>query len=225
MTGVIRKATLLVALGLVAATSAMAGIPSAANCDVPGFIKVVGTAATVPDPRGVYTIVVRDIGNFPVENCLVSLDFSACSDMKLCSSGPGVVCGPPARVEATTDALGQVVFTVVGGGLHPGGAGFPGPGVGCVTVTACTYPIGTATANVYDLNGATAGAGKNGVLITDLPLFLADWGGGAAPYVGRSDFNQSGPAPNITIQDLVPWLQIWGGTVGSVGGCATTYCP
>jgi hypothetical protein len=217
MTGMIRKATLLVALGLVAATTAMAGIPSPANCTIPAFIKVVGSATGVPDPRGTFTVTVRDIGNIAVVGSVVTLDFSACTDMVLCS-GASVTCTAPARVTGTTNASGVATFTVVGGGLHPGGV-FAGPGAGCVTLRADGYVLGTATAVVYDLNGATVGAGKNGVAITDLPLFLADWG--STIYRGRSDFNQNG---SLSITDLPVWLQLWGGN-GSVSGCSTTYCP
>jgi hypothetical protein len=219
MTGVIRKATLLVALGLVAASAATAGIPSAANCTVPTFIKVVGTNGGTPDPRGTFSITVRDIGNFPCANSNVVLNFSACTDMRLCS-GAAVVCAAPSRVTGITNGSGVVTFTVVGGGLHPGGS-FAGLATPCVTILADSYVIGTAVANVYDLNGALAGAGKNGVSIGDLPLWLADWAGGAGPYKGRSDFNQNG---SIGITDLPPWLQLWG-PLGSASGCTTTYCP
>jgi hypothetical protein len=218
MTGVIRKATIFVALGLVAATVAMAGIPDAAHCTFPTFIKVVGTKATVPDPLGTFSITVRDIGNIPVSGSVVTLNFNAATDMKLCN-GTGVTCAP-AVVSATTNASGVATFTVIGGGLHPGGS-FAGPGFGDIEIRASGYLLGAATANVYDLNGALAGAGKNGVLITDLPLFLADWHGTGLPYVGRSDFNQDGV---ITITDLPKWLAVWGPT-NSSGGCATTYCP
>lgn len=219
MTGVIRKATLLVvALGLVAASAAVAGIPNAANCTVPAFVKVVGTRVGVPDPVGTYSVTVRDIGNFPVAGSVVSLDFTSCTDMKLCQAA-NVIC-TPAQITVTADGSGVATFIVVGGGLCPGGA-FAGVGLGCVTVRADGYIIGTASANVYDLNGALVGAGKNGVLITDLPLFLADWAGGAGPYKARSDFNQSG---SLAITDLPPWLAVWG-PANSSGGCATTYCP
>jgi len=218
MTGVIRKATLLVALGLVAATVATAGIPDAAHCTFPTFIKVVGTKATVPDPAGTFSITVRDIGNFTISGSVVTLNFTACTDMKLCN-GTGVTCAP-AMVTATTNGSGVATFTVVGGGLHPGGT-FAGPGLGCVEMRADGYLLGTATANVYDLNGATVGSGKNGVLITDMPLFLNDWHGTGLPYLGRADFNQNNA---VQITDLPKWLQLWG-PANSAAGCATTYCP
>jgi len=218
MTGVIRKATLLVALGLVAATVAMAGLPDAGHCTFPTYIKVVGTKATVPDPAGTFSITVRDIGNIPVTGSVVTLNFTNCTDMKLCQS-VAFSCAP-AMVQGTTNGSGVVTFTVVGGGLHPGGTGFAGPGLGCIEMRADGYLLGYATALVYDLNGAVSPA-KNGCTIQDLPLWLNDWNGGAGAFVGRSDFNQSGA---LSIQDLPPWLALWG-ALNSSGGCATTYCP
>lgn len=217
MTGVIRKATLLVALGLVAASAAMAGIPNAANCTVPTFIKVVGANGSVADSRGTFSITVRDIGNVVVPNSVVTLNFTSCTDMRLCSGGVGVTC-TPAQVTGTTNVSGVVSFTVVGGGLHTGGI-VTGPGAGCITIRADGYVIGTATAVVFDLNGAVVGTGKNGVSIGDLGPFLADMGGGV--YRGRSDFNQSG---TLSIADLSPWLQCNGAGTSS-SGCTTTYCP
>jgi hypothetical protein len=218
MTGVIRKATLLAAIGLLAATVGMARVPDYTRCTFPAFIKVVGTKGTVPDPAGTFSITMRDMGNFPIIGCVVTLDFTACTDMRLCN-GAGVTC-TPAMVSGTTNGSGVVTFTVVGGGRHPGGT-FAGPGAGCVEMRGDGYLMGVATAIVYDLNGATAGTGKNGVLITDLPLFLNDWHGTGLPYVGRSDYNQNGA---VQITDLPNWLTLWGAT-NSSGGCATTYCP
>jgi len=217
MTGLVRKATLLAALGLVVATSAMAGIPVAANCDWPAYIKVVGTASGNPDPGGTFTITIRDIAPAPIPNCLVQLDFTTCTDMRLCS-GTGVACGP-ATVSTLTDVNGVATFTVVGGGINSG-LGLPTvPSITtpCVNIYANGQLIGTAKANVYDQNGALAGG--NGVDILDLSPWLADWGRGV--YLCRSDYDQNGV---LDILDMSPWLALWG--LGrSSGGCATTYCP
>jgi hypothetical protein len=218
MTRMIRRTASLAAIGLLAATVATARVPDWSHCTFPAFIKVVGTRATVPDPAGTFSIIMRDEGNIPVSGCVVTLNFAACTDMRLCT-GAGVTCSP-AMVWGTTNVSGVVTFTVVGGGLHPGGT-FAGPGAGCVEMRGDGYLMGVATAIVYDLNGATAGAGKNGVLITDLPLFLNDWHGTGLPYLGRSDYNQNGA---VQITDLPVWLAVWG-PANSSGGCATTYCP
>jgi len=217
MTGVIRKATILVALGLVAASAAMAGIPDAAHCTVPTYIKVVGTNAGTPDTRGTFTITVRDIGNIPVSGSVVTLNFNACSDMKLCNGVSGASCAP-SFVTATTNASGVATFTVVGGGLAGSVAGLS---TACVEIRASGYLLGNAYANVYDLNGAVAGAGKNGVLISDMPLWSIDWAGGSGSYKARADYNQNGA---VGINDLPIWAVLWGAN-GSVSGCSATYCP
>lgn len=219
MTGVIRKATILVALGLVAASAAMAGIPDAAHCTVPTFVKVVGTNVGTPDVRGQFTVTVRDIGNIPVSGSVVTLNFVSCTDMKLCNGVSGATCGP-AIVSATTNASGVATFIVVGGGLHPGGT-FAGLTTPCIEIRASGYIIGSAYAQVYDLNGARGVAGTNGCLITDLPLWLADWAGGAGTYKARSDYNGN---LAVAITDLPLWLGVWG-PAGSVSGCSATYCP
>jgi len=218
MTGLVRKATLLAVCGLLAvAATAQAGVPSAANCLKPSFIQVVGLAGTTPDARGTFTITVRDIGNFPVVNSYVTLDFSACTDMRLCNTGATVDC-PTMVVAGTTDAAGQVTFTVIGGGINTGAVA--GPGAGCVTIKADYITIGTATAVVFDENGALGGS-NNGVTAADFVPLLKDWGAGA--YYGRSDFNMSGGVI-ITAADFVPWLRCWGDG-SSLNGCTTTYCP
>jgi len=217
MTGVIRKATILVALGLVAASAAMAGLPDAAHCTVPTYVKVVGTNAGTPDVRGQFTVTVRDIGNIPVSGSVVTLNFNACSDMKLCDGVSGASCAP-SFVSATTNASGVATFIAVGGGLAGSVAGLA---TACIEIRASGYLLGNAYAQVYDLNGARGTVGANGVAITDLPLFLADWAGGAGPYRARSDFNGSG---GVTITDLPVWLALWG-PAGSVSGCSATYCP
>ncbi len=202
MTGMIRKATIFVALGLMASSAVMAGIPSPGNCTIPAFVKVVGTNG-VPDPLGVGTVTVLDVSLNPVVGSNVTLNFTNCTDTELC--------GAAVSVSATTDAFGVATFTAIGGGKHPGGI-FPGAGAGCIEIRADSYLLGTATAVVYDLNGANLGG--NGVSISDLPLFLDDWGD-SGTYRGRSDFNQDG---SIQITDLPVWLAFWG-LDGSALGC------
>jgi len=196
----------------------MAGIPDAAHSTIPTWIKVVGTNAGVPDTRGTFTVTVRDIGNIPVSGSVVSLNFTACTDMKLCS-GTDVTCAP-AVVSATTNASGVATFTVIGAGLHPGGV-FAGVNTACCEIRASGYILGTAKVNLFDLNGARGTSGANGCTISDLPLWMADWAGGSGVYKCRSDYTHDGA---ITIQDLPYWMQVWG-PAGSVSGCTTSYCP
>ena len=52
MTGLVRKASLLTAAGLLIASAAMAGVPSPGNSTFPACITLVGNTALVPDPVG-----------------------------------------------------------------------------------------------------------------------------------------------------------------------------
>jgi hypothetical protein len=215
MTGLVRKATLLAALGLVVATSAMAGIPYAANCTAPSFIKVVGFAGALPDARGTFTVNIRDNANAPIANCLVQVDFTAVPDMRLCNTGGTVSCGT-AVVAGLTNVSGDVVFTITGACGNTGG--LPGAGANGVSIYAAGgVLIRTATAIVFDQNGLLSGG--NGVGASDFVPLLKDWGTGI--YFGRSDCDASGVVPAA---DFLPLLQCWGDGTSS-SGCTFTYCP
>ncbi len=56
-----------------------AKLPSPENSDVPCGINLVGTRDGVADPRGEFTIVLRDLVGTPVYGCTVSIDFCACA--------------------------------------------------------------------------------------------------------------------------------------------------
>ena len=231
MTGLVRKATLLVVLGLMAASAAMAGIPSPANCTVPTYLDVYACKASVPDPLNAVntkygwtnTIVVRDLSNNPIAGCQVSLTF--CSDVKLYTAVPGhseftVVC-PPSYIAVNTDVNGVAQFYLVGATINvyvP--AGNPvGTGANCAQISACGVPLGFATVTVFDENGAAGGT--KGVEATDLSAWLGDFGRAATiGYKGRSDFNHVAP---VTSADLSVWLTTFGKT-NSSGNCGTL-CP
>jgi hypothetical protein len=181
MTGMIRKATILVALGLVAATAATAGTPNPLNCSFPTFIKVVGSlpgtplgavasratfmADGIPDPAGLFTVTIRDDGNLPIQGNAVELNFTNCTDMRLCLRA-GVTCAT-ATVMAVTDVNGVATFNIVGGGVNIGGT-LPVVPVACVSITAGggVY-LGTARVNVYNQNGAIS---LDGVNILDMSV-------------------------------------------------------
>jgi hypothetical protein len=216
MTGLVRKAAVFAVVGLlVSAGAAFAGIPSAANSTIPAFIDVVGQAGGVPDALGAYTVTIRDAGNNPLPNATVGLDFSGCTDIKICDDvgqNTTVVCSV---VTGITDALGQFTFIVCGGAINDLG-NEPGAGLGCVAVTADGISMGSITATACDENGADP-SGTAGCDITDLSSWLADWGSGS--YYGRSDFDHD---TALLITDLSFWLTLWG-TGGSASGC--NYCP
>ena len=216
MTGLVRKATLLTACGMLVAAAAMAGVPSPINSTKPSYIDVVGTNAGTPDPWGTFTIVVRDLGSNPIANSQVVLDFLACTDMDLCSAvvaGQTVDC-PTMTVRGFTDALGSITFTVLGAARNTGAAA--GPGGGCVNVLADGVSLIHATATEIDENGDVT---TNGVEVTDLSAWLKDLGTGF--YLGRSDFNHNAA---VDIVDLSVWLGRLGTGQSSSGCFSATYC-
>ena len=60
MTRLLHKAVLCIAGGLLIASAAMAGVPSATNSTIPPSFAMVGSLAGTPDPFGVFTVTVRD---------------------------------------------------------------------------------------------------------------------------------------------------------------------
>jgi hypothetical protein len=181
MTGLVRKAMFLAVLGLLAASAAFAGVPSCANSTFPTFVDLVGcTTGPVPDPGyGTFTVTVRDIGNFPVVNQVVSAYFK--SDVATYDSDN--------CVSATTDALGVATFKVAGAGRNSnGGASFTGAGAVRFFFGNCATTGWCATANVcvFDENGYVV---TKGVEITDLSAWGADFVIGAVRP--RSDFNHN----------------------------------
>jgi hypothetical protein len=109
--------------------------------DVPAFIRVVGTHGGVPDTIGTYTVVARDFARNPIPGAVVTLDFSSCPDLALCSvaAGGAVLDCATRKVAAVTNAWGTAKIIVLGGGRVDGSsvppAIAPGAGVGCVLVS------------------------------------------------------------------------------------------
>ena len=70
MTGLVRKATLIVVCGMLAAATAFANVPSPGNSDTPDIVPVVGThasgGASVPHNGETVSGVVRDFTNNPI---------------------------------------------------------------------------------------------------------------------------------------------------------------
>jgi hypothetical protein len=230
MTGVVRKAALLAVLGLVVASSAMAGIPYSATSTVPAFFDVYA-CNNYPDPLSavnpkygfVNRVVVRDIDGLPVPNCPVSLTF--CPDVKLYDAVPGhpeqiVVCDPvtgKTTITAIAGPDGVAQFYLVGATNHVAAGNPVGTGAGCVTIVACGISFGTATATVFDQNGV---AGIRGTDPGDLPCWLSDFGKQGQPgygYKGRSDYNH---ANGIDPGDVSVWLFVYG-LANSSQSCGT----
>ncbi|MFN8589523.1 MAG: hypothetical protein U0704_17155 [Candidatus Eisenbacteria bacterium] len=215
MTGLVRKAT-LTACGMLVAASAFAGVPSPGNSTLPApaFLTVVGSSLGTADPLGTFSITVRDLANNPINGSSVVLDFSAGSDLQLCSdqldAGATVNCAAKS-VRKFTDASGVVSFTVVGGGTNAGATA--GAGLGSVKVYADGVLLGSMTSAILNQDGGLSGVGAN-----DISVWIADFGSGN--YYGRSDYDYS---TAIGANDLSLLIGAFG-ALGSTEGCST-YCP
>jgi hypothetical protein len=237
MTGLVRKATLLCACGLLYAGAAMASIPSAALSDLPDCnpgaldfpcVKVVGestpgalgvSGGNVPDPAGQFSVTVRDLGGNLMAGITVAIDFTLCADTKLCLNGDGylgqdVDC-PNNRVTNTTNGAGVVVFNIVGaannGGATPG-ADFP-----CAEVFASGVSLGFLTVIVADQDGVLSGG--NGMNVVDVSQLQVDTNSGN--YYGRSDWEPDGVMSVVDVSQALVVLNASGSSIG----CGVNYCP
>jgi len=194
MTSLLRIAAILASGGILLASSSMAAVPSPANSDVPCGINLVGTLGGVPDPRGEFTIVVRDNANNPIPHARVELELCNCvgsggqQDIRLCSTQPdpdvtGILCEAQCLgglLTATTDESGSITLTLTGGANNLG-AGEPAAPFKCANVYVEGVNLGAMNVGVFDENGA------GGVNPADMSVWLSD---SFSPSVeGRSDFN------------------------------------
>jgi len=210
MTGLVRKATLFAACGVLAASAAFAGVPSPGNSTVPGCFSLVGSSVGVPDSlAGKFCVTVRDLANNPLNGSSVVVDISNASDLKYCNdqlNANYIQNCAAATVRGFTDATGVACFTLLGS--SQGAASTLGGGG---RIFADGVLIGSPGVSAYDLDGA-GGVGAN-----DLSIWLIDFGS-ATPY-GRSDYDCSG---DVGANDLSLWLITFGGAASAescVGVC------
>lgn len=211
MTGLVRKATLLTACGLLSAGAAMASVPSAANSTIPSNINLVGRVAAAVSTNHPITVVVRDLANNPVPNSSVVIDFTGCQDVQASNAqadlGVLVDCITH-TVRGVTDVAGSVTMHVQGGAGAVGTGGEPGPvyaggtpSGACAVITADGVNLGSVFVGAFDLdkgNGSPAGVGASA-----LSEWLQDFGACAvAPFCARSDFNGDGAvgAADLSLQ-------------------------
>lgn len=213
MTGLVRKATLLTACGLMVAAAAMANVPCPSCSTVPGCFSLVASAAGVPDSSdGKFCVVVRDLANNPLNGSSVTIDLSNAPDLHLCSDQLNVnyIINCAAKtVRQFTDVTGTVCFTLLGGSNGSGNAVELG---GAGRIFADGVLIASPGVSSFDLDGA-GGVGAN-----DLSALLTDLGSGSA--FGRSDYDCSG---GIGANDLSIMLTVLGNG-GSAESCTGT-CP
>ena len=214
-----RSALLLLAVIAVFVTPApvraACPVPDPSSCILAPCLSVVGHNGLVADPAGTYTITVMCDPVTPLAGVPVTLIFDACSDIAICTQQldptKTVTCGVGVKqISGLTDALGNITFTVIGGGTP---IDFSSPT--CMTVTAGVPPvvIGSVAVSAFDLDGI-GGVGAN-----DLSIFFLDFGTGNP--LPRSDYDCTG---NVGANDFSFWLTIFGGGQ-SAGGCTGVMCP
>jgi hypothetical protein len=189
--------------------SASAGLPPCCNSTVPSTIPVVGhDGSGLPDAIGEITVVVRDLANNPVEGAMVVLDFSNCTELRLCAGAhdPGVFVDCPTRtVRRLTDVNGRALFRVTGWSVATPGT--PGAPYHSGKIYADGVLLGSPNVAIYDLDG-------NGLSAADLSAFLADFFSGSNP--ARSDYDDNG---TVGANDLSKWLSAYFAG-GSVANCS-----
>lgn len=228
MTGLVRKATLLLsACGLLAASAVFADVPDPGNSSF-NILNLVGHDGVSPDPFSPFTVNVKDIAGNPIQGSVVVVDFSLCSDISFCEDQLGNSTADCATrtVRKSTDVNGDATFNIIGGVRTTEYLAFPaGSPCNCVKVYADGVLIVEAVdepvnAGAFDLDN-TDGAGG-----ADLTLWIDDFGGTLNPP--RSDYDHD-PADNCTTgggvggADLTIWID-WFGATGSPFSCSATKC-
>ncbi len=210
MTGLVRKATLITACGMLLAAAAMAGVPNPGTSTVPGGLSLVGNASGVPDTStGVFQVTVRDLASNPINASSVAVDFSAANaDEKICTdqlNANYTINCTAKTIRAYTNAAGQVRFTLNGGSV--GGAAISTPGSVKIFADGVLLTGASFVSAAFDLDGA------NGVGGNDLSVWLTDFG--TAPGSQRGDYDYAG---GVGGNDLSIWLTVFG-LGGSANSC------
>lgn len=178
MTGLVRKATLLTACGLVLAGAAMAGVPNSANSTL-GGVQVTDYDIVTPalaQENGIQShaaitmTIIRDADNFPVPFATVTVDFSTCgTDVEMAEIQPDpaatVNCGAE-TITIQANAAGEVFLgpflartavNVPGWPDDPGSTPIrnigPAEPISCATIYAGGFIMGMAVVLVNRFNG------------------------------------------------------------------------
>lgn len=221
----VRSATLFCAMGLLVASAVHAGVPYSAlsdqpgNFGVPAVVKVVGHGST-PDPAGNVTYIIRDASNAIVPSSVILLNFTACTDVRLCGQNivtPGIFVNCPAHiVTATSNSTGGVTFAICGTGTGPGPAVLVP--TKCVTVTADGKPMNDLVAATADYDGLTVPGGVNSL---DLGFTGSDVNASGTKRA-RSDFDANGAVNSLDLGIEAAVVN----ASGSIGSCTgADLCP
>lgn len=202
MTGLLRKAALLGACGLVSVGTALAGVPDPSQSSLTSSLGTVNnipvsylrgdgvtpapgaspTEGANPGPTQ-RTITVRDFSGNPISGALVKVSFGDCCDVELCSaSGQAGVSNDIVGhiVSGFSNAGGQFTFIVVGAAQNVKSNTLPaGYQDGCVPFTGA-FPSAAKTTRVF----ANVGAGD--VLIKQATSYVYNADGSANGGLGPS---------------------------------------
>jgi hypothetical protein len=190
MTGLVRKALLLTALGLMVAGSAFALVPNRANSSFPpnGITLVGFNAANTPreDVAGEFSVTVRDINNAVLSGATVDIAFGACTpDIRIANTqtfGTTTVDCVAKKVSQVTNVLGVATFRILGGASNAGNSA--GAGFECGVISSEGVFFNNVTVAAFDQN---AGSILNGAIANDISVVVSDVLGNST--AGRSDFN------------------------------------
>jgi hypothetical protein len=219
MIRLVSRATLFLALGLLVAGAAMAGVPNAANSTLPAVANAIFVMGVPSDAQALIQVTVRDAANNPVNNSVVVLNLNACNDYVNLSTAVGagntINCGAK-TVSATTNSSGIAQIRISGVGRD--GAAAPA-GQFCASVTADGVPLGSMIAAAFDLQGVA------GVNATDLGAMVcklnAPGSGCVAGYNGRFDLNRDNSLGATDLGRLITCLTSPAATTTS----ASVFCP
>ena len=216
----------LLALALSWASLVHAGVASPVTSVVPCGIVLVGVNGQgVPDPAGAFTIIPKDIAGNPQCYRDITLDFSGCPDVSICSvqvtPGVTVTCDAAKRTITFGKGVTCTPITLIGGVAHRSLAASSG----CVKVYADGMLLTDGQANQPMTLAALDESGGDGLGPSDLSLWLIDRFSGS--YRARSDFNHAeGCVSQLDPADLAFWLSSY--FAGYTRGCSSlggALCP
>ena len=198
------------------ANSARGGVPDPANSECPAeCIKVVGHDGVLGDAIGKYCVTIRDFNNVPVPNATVTVEFSNCGDVQLCTDqkDPDVIVDCVSQtVRKLTDVNGKACFRVIGCRRNMACANSPIP---CVEVFWDGTFVCALRAPVFDLV-REPGVGVSGNDLSEfLNLFF-----NCGVYLAAIDYNCNA---SVDGDDFAQFLAAFFAS-GSALGCDSK-CP
>jgi len=212
---------LFCAVGLLAASAAMAGVPSAgtstgptpANGTAVGAIVLGAQTAGVADPRSNFTYTIRDASSNPVPGSVMIFNFAACGpDVKLSATSQGgtVNCGAH-TITGVTNGVGQLTLSIVGfsSGAFP--TFIPTITGSCVSVTADGVALSNVRASTADLDAA------GGVGGLDVSACFGDQI--HAPTTARADLDNSGTVGGLDVSAVFGYQTHGGSAASGTGPC------